>query len=165
MKKYLKYIICCVFALAFPFCYGLLLNSIMAFPVFLLISTVSPFVVMIIFNEKNSTSKPTSIALKSLVISIALMLVSVGVYNVGNRITYNDYLGEYKVVVKSLNGKGGGTAGFTDPDGEYGNVDLNDYRWFYFDDDDIVEEGDTILVQKYIGFFNEVYYVFVDEVK
>ena len=72
-------------------------------------------------------------------------------------------VGEYDVIVEYVNGRGGGYADFTTPQGNEGSVDLHDYRLIIFDDD-YVGVGDTIRVREYKGIFNELYYVFVEEI-
>ena len=98
-----------------------------------------------------------------LVLSLLAMSVFILVFSFGNQLR-GEFIDEYDVIVEYVNGRGGGIAEFTTPQGKEGRVNLHDYRPIIFDDNNYVEVGDKIRVREYKGVFNQFYYVFVEEI-
>ena len=161
MKKVCIYIILIIFEIALGISYGLLLQNIIPFGVCLLIAFFVPFLALSIsfINKRDIYVKLIEI----LVLSLLAMSVFILVFSFGNQLR-GEFIDEYDVIVEYVNGRGGGIAEFTTPQGKEGRVNLHDYRPIIFDDNNYVEVGDKIRVREYKGVFNQFYYVFVEEI-
>ena len=160
MKKVWTYIILIIFEIALGLAYGFLLQNIIPVEICLFIAFLVPFFYHSCFLKKQRDMYVKLIEV--LTLSLFSMAIFIGAFFGGNQLR-GEFIGEYDVVVEYVNGKGGGYADFKTPQGEEGRVDLHDYRPIIIDDD-YVDVGDTIRVRKYKGFFNEIYYVFVEEI-
>lgn len=116
--------------------------------------------------EKGASEKSKNIWIKLievLVLSLLSTALFMSIYICGNEV-FGEYIDEYEVVVEFVDGRGGGYADFTTPQGAKGSVGLHDYR-LVMDDDDHVAVGDTIRVREYKGLFKKLFYVFVEEIQ
>ena len=141
--------------------YGFLWHNRLPVDYLLAVAFCVAFTVLFVFPK--SQRKTLVKLIESLVLSLLLMAVSLRTLEGVNRL-HAELIGEYDVVVEIVYGRGGGSATFTTPLGNEGSVDLHDYRPIVFDDEEHVVAGDTIRVREYKGLFNEVYYIFVEEV-
>ena len=160
MKKIWIYFILIIFEIALGLAYGFLLQNTVPVEVCLFVAFLVPFFVISISSK--SQREVYVKLIEVLVLSLLLMAVFIAVFFGGNQFR-GEFIGEYDVIVEYVNGRGGGYADFTTPQGNEGSVDLHDYRPIIVDDD-YVDVGDTIRVREYKGILNELYYVFVEEI-
>ena len=160
MKKVWIYIILIIFEITLGLVYGFLLQNTIPVEVCLFIAFLVPFFTISVSLKKQRDMYVKLIEV--LALSLFSMAVFIAVFFGGNQLR-GEFIGEYDVIVEYVNGKGGGYADFKTPQGEEGSVDLHDYRPIIIDDD-YVDVGDTIRVREYKGLFNEIYYVFVEEI-
>ena len=160
MKKGWVYGLLIFFETVLGLSYGFLLQNIIPVEVCLFIAFLVPFFVIAI-SFKNQREVYVKM-IETFFLSLLLMAVFIAVFFCGNQ-WRGEFIGEYDVIVEYVNGRGGGYAHFTTPQGNEGSVDLHDYRPI-IGDDDYVDVGDTIRVREYKGIFNELYYVFVEEI-
>lgn len=161
VKNFLVYLSLVFFEIAFAFAYGFLLQNTISVEIAFLLAFCIPLIVLIAFS-KNSQDKIKKKLLTALVISLLLGILFLGVLTLGNQL-YGEFVAEYTVVVESVHGKGGSTAEFTAPDGDYASVDLHDYRIILTEQDDYVTAGDVIKIQEYKGIFGQPFYKFVEK--
>ncbi len=160
MKKVWIYIILIIFEITLGLAYGFLLQNTVPVEVCLFIAFLVPlFIISVSFKKQRDMYVRL---IEVLVLSLLSMAVFIAVFFGGNQLR-GEFIGEYDVIVECVNGRGGGYADFTTPQGDEGRVDLHDYRPIIVNDD-YVDVGDTIRVREYKGLFNEVYYVFVEEI-
>lgn len=160
MKKIWLFILLLLFEIVLGLAYGLGLQNIVPVEVCLFIAF---FVPLCIISVSLKNQRDTYVKLiEVLVLSLLSIAVFIAVFFGGNQLR-GDFIDEYDVIVEYVNGRGGGCADFTTPQGNKGSVDLHDYRPIIVDDD-CVDVGDTIRVREYKGLFNELYYVFVEEI-
>ena len=162
MKKLYLYVILILFEIAFGLIYGFILQNVFSIETYLIIAFLIPFVLLTASSRKNQ-GKIIEKVIKILILSLLLTVLSFASYFFCNR-TNGEFVDEYEVVVEYVGGRGGGSASFRTPNGEYGDVDLHDYRPILTDEDEYVSVGDIIRVQEYKGIFGMPYYVFVEEV-
>ena len=148
-----------IFEIVLGFAYGFLLQNIIPAEVCLFVAFLVPFFVIAI-SFKNQRKVYVKM-IETFVLSLLLMAVFIAVFFGVNQ-WRGEFIGEYDVIVEYVNGRGGGYADFTTPQGNEGRVDLHDYRPIIVDA--YVDVGDTIRVREYKGIFNELYYVFVEEI-
>lgn len=160
MKKVWIYIILIIFEIALGLAYGFLLQNIIPIEVCLFIAFFVPFLSYLFLLKKQQDVYVKLIEVS--VLSLLSMAVFITMFFGGNKL-HGKFIDEYDVIVEYVNGKGGGYADFTTPQGNEGRVDLHDYRPIIVDDD-YVDVGDTIRIREYKGLFNEFYYVFVEEI-
>ena len=160
MKKGWVYSILIIFEIVLGLAYGFLLQNVIPVEVCLFVAFLVPFFVISISSKKQRDVYVKLI--ETSVLSLLLVAVFIAVIFGGNQLR-GEFIGEYDVIVEYVNGRGGGYANFTTPQGNEGSVDLHEYRPIILDDD-YVDVGDTIKVREYKGFFNELYYVFVEEI-
>ena len=141
--------------------YGFLLHSIVPMPVYSATTFCVPIIILLFCQRRDEKPFLRKLA-NVLVPSLLLAAMSVMVFTYGNELT-GDFLGEHEVTVQEVSYRGSGAAYFTDTNGEKARVDLRDGRLFITDDEDLVEVGDTITVEEYIGFFGEKYYVLIGD--
>ena len=162
MKKLLLYVILILFEIAAVLAYGFIFRDIISIETCLIIAFFIPFILFVIFYGKEQgtiKSKLLKIVLLSLCFVLFFIVIFFSVNNIDSK-----FVGEYEVVVEYIGGGSGNSASFTTPDGEYGSVDLHDYRPILTDEDEYVTVGDTIRIKEYKGVFGFSYYVFVEEV-
>jgi len=159
MKKTWIYIALIFFEIVLGFLYGLFLQSIVTGESYFFIAFCIPFTVLSILAKKQDMFLKIS---ETIFLSFLFFMVAVLVLHYGNQI-HAEFMDEYDVVVEFVNGRGGGSAEFTTPNGEEGRVDLHDNRIIIMDDSDRVKVGDTIRVREYKGFFNRLYYVLAED--
>lgn len=167
MKKDWVYSILIIFEIVLGFAYGFLLQNIIPAEVCLFVAFLVPFFVISISSKSQRevyvNQREVYVKLiETSVLSLILAAVFIAVFFGGNQFR-GEFIGEYDVIVEYVNGKGGGYADFTTPQGNKGSVDLHDYRPIIVDDD-YVAVGDTIRVREYKGLFKELYYIFVEEI-
>ncbi len=160
MKINWIYTILFVFEITLALTYGLFFQNYMLDDFFFISAIIVPFTVLII-SSKEETSMSTKCE-KALILSLALMVIFVISFDGLNKLD-GEFIDEYDVIVEEVTHRDGGQATFTTPQGNEGSVDLHDYRPIIVDDD-YVDVGDTIRVREYKGIFNELYYVFVEEI-
>lgn len=168
----LLFIIIAAFEVILALVQGFWLHYIISDGIYLAVAILIPLVILTVVDKTRNKSTGKNKTLLSFVkefgpvLFLALMFgaVSIIAYEHINEIS-GEFVAEYDVVVEDTNYRGGGVAYFTNPRGESGRVDLDDYRSIIFDDEDYVEAGDTIRVQEYVGFFKQTYYVLLEEVK
>ena len=148
-----------IFEIVLGFAYGFLLQNIIPAEVCLFVAFLVPFFVISISSK--SQREVYVKLIETSVLSLLLAAVFIAVFFGGNQFR-GEFIGEYDVIVEYVNHRGGGYADFTTPQGNEGSVDLHDYRPIIVDD--YVDVGDTIRVREYKGIFNELYYVFVEEI-
>ena len=161
MKKGWLFIVLIIFEIVLGLAYGFVLQNIVPVEICLIIAFFVP-----LFIVSTSFKKQRDVYVKFievLALSLLSMAVFIAVFFGGNQLR-GEFIGEYDVIVEFVDGRGGGYADFTTPQGNEGSVDLHDYRPIIVDDD-YVDVGDTIRVREYKGLFNEIYYVFVAEVR
>ena len=141
--------------------YGFLLNGIVPMTAYSVVAFCVPIIILLLRRRRDGETLIRKLA-DALVPSLLLAALSVAVFAYGNELT-GELLGEYKVTVQEVSYRGDGTAYFTDTDGEKAYVGLHDGRLFVTDDEDLIEVGDTITVEKYVGFFGKEYYVLIGE--
>ena len=136
------------------------LQNIISVEICLFIAFFVPFFIISI-SLKNEQDLHIKI-IEVLFLSLLLMAVFMAVFLGGNQLR-QDFIAEYDVTVEFVNGRLGGCAYFTTPQGNECSVELHDYRPIFVDDD-YVSVGDTIRVREYKGLFNDIYYVFIEEI-
>jgi|GEM_PF-2673652 len=160
MKKTYIYVTLVVFEIALGLAYGFLLQNIVPIDFCFAVAFTIPFTVLFISSKEKQDMITKCI--ETLILSLFLMLVFIAVFVGGNKL-HGDFIAEYDVVVEQINGRGGGEAIFTTPQGDQESVELHDYRLIIFDKKDCVEIGDTIRVREYKGIFNKPFYDIVEE--
>ena len=160
MKKVWVFIVLTFVETALGVVYGFLLQNIIPVEVCLFVAFFIPFFIIFVFS-KSQREVYVKLA-ETFVLSLLLAAVFIAVFFGGNQLR-REFVGEYDVIVEYVNGRGGGYADFITPQGNEARVDLHDYRLIILGDD-YVDVGDTIRVREYKGLFNELYYVFVEEI-
>lgn len=158
MRKSYVYIILAVFEIALALSYGFILQNAVPLVFCVMVAFTTPIFVLHLCSKerRNISAKWKELLTASLLLMSVFSTVFFGINEL-----HGEFIGEYDVIVEYVNGRGGGYAEFTTPQGRAGSVDLNDYRILIIDDS--VEIGDTIRVREYKGFFNKYYYRFVEE--
>ena len=161
MKKVWVYLVLIIYEILLGLAYGLLLKNFVSIEICIIAAFGVPFAVFFMsLKNKKGTIRDLS---EMIFASLLLTAVAIGVFTYGNQL-HGEFVGEYNVVVEYMKARGGGYAEFINPQGKEGRVDLNDYRPIIFDDEDCVDDGDTIRVREYKGVFDETYYVFIEEI-
>ena len=160
MKRYWICIVLLLFEIILLIACSFMLQNILSVETCLNITFCVSFIVLFasLKDEQNKTSR----LIETLSLSVLLTLISFGIFSYGNQL-HGEYIEEYDVVVEYVNSRGGGHASFTTPDGKEETVELNDRRPVITNEDDCVNVGDTIKVQKYRGIFNKHYFIFVEQ--